>query len=182
MTKSTTLAFGVCVTLLLHTSGSCWAGDTAAFIAKVGDTPAWASLSDKQLKQHAAKIEELGKEFQGFTPDQARDVVTTLQERAYKRRVAGEPTDSLSTIYVLLRFYYAVPEYEQRDKVKFFGGWRGIKERDEQYNILFPLHEDSDGNLRISGSFQGYMGSDYNAVREMEHLNRTYGRRVTSKP
>lgn len=59
----------------------------------------------------------------------------------------------MSRAYVLLRFYYAVPAYEDQDKVRFFGGWAGVKERDKQFNILYPLRQNEDGSLEISKPF-----------------------------
>jgi hypothetical protein len=167
----------LCVGLFLTGLDRCVADELTAFVTKVEAAPAWASLNEDKLKIHAADIEKLGNEFQNFSLEDTREIVKRLEDRAYKNKALGEPEDSLSRIYVLLRFYFAVPEYEQSKKVRPFGGWLGIKEKDDQYNILYPLILDRDGDLRLRGVFQGYMGPSYSAVRELEHFNREYGPR-----
>jgi hypothetical protein len=171
-----------CFILLGFTCGRCLASETSDFIARVEASPGWARLNEDELKKHAAEIDKLGRDFQSFSVEEVRDIVTELQKRAsLKKEQPGEPIDSMSRVYVLLRFYYDVPEYEDKKKVKFFGGWVGIKEREERFNILFPLSKDDDGSLHTTGAFQGYMGPGYNAVSESDFFNRRYGPRIRTK-
>lgn len=161
--------------------GRCLATEIADFIERVEASPAWAKFNEDELKKHAAEIDKLGQEFQSFSVEEAREIVRELQNLAFLKRGLGEPIDSMSRVYVLLRFYYDVPEYEHKDKVKFFGGWSGIKEREESFNILFPLSKGDDGKLHIVSAFEGYMGSGYNAVSESDFFNRKYGPRIGPK-
>lgn len=150
-----------------------------SFVQRVESTPAWILLTPDEFHERAGEIDALGMSFQKFSVEYARTIVMRLSERAMKRHNPGEPLDSLSRIYVLLRFYFRVPSWEHSENAKYFGGWLGVPERDGKVSLLWPLEEHTDGSVHLENACSGYMGDACNALDEFDYFRNKYGPRKT---
>ncbi|WP_254507626.1 hypothetical protein [Anatilimnocola floriformis] len=151
---------------------------TAEFVTRVQSASSWTTKTrnDDDLKQ-AAEYDLLGAEFCNLTPEQARQAVKMLEDSAVAKESVIDKIESRGRIYVLLRYYFDIPEYESSKKVEYFGGWLGVPQKSDQVNLLWPLKREKNGQVTLHGRFQGYMGDRYDALGEFDFFNKKYGRR-----
>lgn len=147
------------------------------FVSRIDAVKSWVSLTEMEIAKHEAEIEKLGLEFREFAIDEARHIVNELREMALKRKRPSEPEESLGKIYVLLRYYFKVPETEDPSRVKYFGGWVGVPMGEGRVGILWPLGFDAVQGLQLQGSYKGYNGDTYDPVSEFDFFNERFGRR-----
>lgn len=170
-------AIAALATLSLFAAGTALAAPIDDFVAKVESLPPWASLDAKKFEEAAAKYRDVGDEFQRFSIEDAAKIVRALAANAKPKE--GGSLGAESRLYVLLRFYFAVPQYEDPEKVKRFGGGWGVPEDDKgNVNILWPLATEKDGTLILKYKFKHFFGPPYNPVSEMEYFRDMYGRRA----
>jgi len=86
--------------------------------------------------------------------------------------------DALSKIYLFNRLYFKVPPgFIPRKDAKVFGGWRGVPLMDGTINVLWPLTQDLDGHLSLTGQFKGYFGEKYRPLEEFDYFLEKFGTR-----
>jgi hypothetical protein len=121
----------------------------------------------------------LGRQFRRYRVEEARSIVQRLAKEAEAELAKRKSVmiDTHNNLYVLNRFYFAVPEWELRSNGKQFG-FKGVPTRDGEENLLWPLETDSNSQVFLASPFQGYFGAQYDAVGEFDHFNRVYGPRV----
>lgn len=148
------------------------------FVKKVESTIPWAAIKGDFTK-HAESYDEIGREFQSFSMDEARHVVKVLQE--HSRPEKGGDVYAESRIYVLLRFYFAVPEFEEPKKAKFFVGFSVPVDDNGKVNVLWPLIRTKDKSLHLGSRFGQSLGPPYDALGEFEYFAKLYGPRESAK-
>jgi hypothetical protein len=154
--------------------------DVDAFIRQVETTTPWMMIESKEIHTYSLTMDALGKTFQKLTVADARTVVKRLSDCSpeEKKLLTLADRSKLSTVYILLRYYFYVPSWEHAERVKFFGGWDGVPEKDTQFAILWPLTENADGSVHLDGMFQGYYGEPYDALGEFDYFSDKYGPRM----
>ena len=93
-----------------------------------------------------------------------------------KRSANNYNVASMSKLFVLNRYLFDAPSKAPFNR-STFGGWVGVPSTDREINWLWPLSIDSAGNLKLTGTFRGYMGDDYLALEEFDYFNKTFRRR-----
>jgi len=140
--------------------------------ARPWTTPVW---SPERVAADLA-LEALGREFQAFPYSDARLVVERFSALAMRKSGTAE-LDAQSKLYVLLRFYFDVPEKERRGEAEYFGNWLGGPYDDAHVYLIWPVSV-TDGNVRITGAYKGYLGETYDALGEFDFFASRYNRRA----
>jgi hypothetical protein len=146
-------------------------------VERVKEASPWTSVTRNDLQGATTELDALGVEFQNFPAQDARAIIEQLSVDAVSDVSPGEPFDSWSKMYVLLRYYFRVPQSERAEEVKRFGGWAGVPKNGEFVDTLWPLKERPDGSLHLNDTFGGYSGARYDALGEFDHFDRMYGPR-----
>jgi hypothetical protein len=153
-----------------------------AFIKQAETTTPWFSIFSDELPVRGRELDALGKKFQNFSIDDAKTIIKRLSELAWEKSRSGdspgEPQNTLSTAYVLLRYYFRVPSWDNANNVIFFGGWEGVPVKDEKVAVLWPLKEDQNGSIHLNTVSEGYFGEPYKVLDEFDYFNEKYGPRV----
>lgn len=86
----------------------------------------------------------------------------------------GYTTDQMSKLYVLNRYLFELPVFEDLNEPRF-AAIRGIPVENHSLNVLWPLEIGKNGELELSGIFKGYYGESYQAIKEFDHFKNKYG-------
>ena len=109
-----------------------------------------------------------------------RDVATVLagigRTVAQEGDSAGLDVGLMGTLYVLNRLLFDVPEWVPGGQPRF-AAFTGIPQRDGEVNELWPWAPAGKGAIHLRGHFRGYVGEAYQALREAEAFQRSYGQR-----
>ena len=151
------------------------------FIKLLDAAPAWGLMSSDDLGIKGPQLDKVGAEFQRLSPKTARDIVMRYSDICGKRTGNGEPTTSLSKLYVLLRFYFAVPRTAPSAGASYFGGWIGVPQSGGYTSPLWPLEESANGTVYIAGTLKGYNGAIYDAAGEFDSFAKKYGPRSAGR-
>lgn len=148
---------------------NCMSNDVVDILSK---TPGWSTIGPEDGESRQKLLSLLS----------SLDTVRTNDIRAgvveYLETLKGASSlNDLSKIFILNRLLFRVPVDENRNRARFFGGWRGVPFVGDKVNMMWPVATDSQGRLIISGIFSGYSGEDYWALSEFDHFTTTYGRR-----
>lgn len=87
---------------------------------------------------------------------------------------------AMSRLYVLNRYVFDVPEKASFER-STFGGWMGVPHDSQWINLLWPFTVDEKGKLTLIGQFSGYLGEEYQALKEFDYFNEKYGVRRKEK-
>ncbi len=139
--------------------------------------PGWALMPANEIEQKGAKLMEAMRECAQLPESDLRRLVQRFVAAHADSPISGDEVSAWSKIYVLNRFYFAVPSTEARSEVKIFGGWSGVPQEPDRLGILWPLEEEPDKTLRLAGTLQGYFGPNYRALEEFDFFSKKYGRR-----
>ncbi|WP_254507928.1 hypothetical protein [Anatilimnocola floriformis] len=150
----------------------------AEFVKSADTLRVWESIPAAELPKHRDSFDRLGKEFQKFSTQDAKSIVMSLRDSALAKQGATEPDASFGNIYVLLRYYFDVPEFEDSADAKVSGGWVGIPSDGKKINTLWPLARDADSGVYLKHHCLAYKGPEYNPLAEFKYLNDKYGRRA----
>ena len=82
---------------------------------------------------------------------------------------------------MLLRYYFAVPEFEEPKSVKFFVGFSVPVDDRGKVNVLWPLIPAKDESLHLGNRFGQSLGPPYDALAELEYFAKRYGPRKLAK-
>ncbi len=149
------------------------ASDVEKFAEKIQKLEPWAFADRDEFKAIAADYNRIGKDFQSIPVEDAREIV---------KQIAAETPDDFdletaSKLYVLLRFYFAVPEYVERSEYRAFGGGWGVPDDgNDRLGVLWPLSVE-DEQLKLTSQFRLFKGADYRPLDEFDHFNKKYGPR-----
>jgi hypothetical protein len=80
-------------------------------------------------------------------------------------------------LFLANRYLFNVPEWVSAERALGFGGWFGIPQSEKGVNLLWPLHREPSGRLRLVGRQIGYLGPPFAAMDELDYLEKEYGRR-----
>jgi hypothetical protein len=83
---------------------------------------------------------------------------------------------AMARLFVLNRYLLVMPTAEPNPS--FFGGWEGIPQSQNTFDMQWPWSPNSEGVLILSGKYQGYSGHPFAAVEEFDQLLTKYSRRV----
>jgi hypothetical protein len=97
--------------------------------------------------------------------------------RRYCAKVAPTDVRALSTIYVLNRFLFNVPDVLRPDQFLAFGGWGDIPKVDGGFSGIWPLSRDKNYRFVLTGQIHLYTGAPYDALGEFAYFKQHYGRR-----
>ncbi len=148
------------------------------FAIRLDSAPSWlSSTPDANGSTRMAGLDKLGRDFQKLPLEEARELVAIYHAKSFSETYYEDSAHSESKIYVLLRFYFNVPEEELLENAEFFGSWHGVPHKGNTVNLLWPLST-TNGTLQLTGTFGGYYGPPYNALGEFDFFNARYGRRV----
>lgn len=86
-------------------------------------------------------------------------------------------TEAMAKLYLLNRVFFNVPEWEDKEQVKFYGGFIGVPVQDEKINLIWPLIVRNTGEYQVENVSAGYAGDDYLAVEEAVAFSTMYGKR-----
>jgi hypothetical protein len=131
--------------------------------------PAWSDSSAKteDILSHLAQVSA-----------RESSVIRAGMERFVARHISQKTYDiaSMSKLFVLNRFLFAVPE-KVKVAAPFFGGFEGVPYNQSVMNVMWPLSFSDGGHIRLSGRYSGYSGDNYLAVQEFDFFLKKYGRR-----
>ncbi len=132
-----------------------------AIVKQIAALPPWAGLTQDDKAAVDDLLEKL-RQFEKVDEPVLRNAVELFLEDLQ------DPTDTneVSKIFVLNRYYFKVPATE----VRALGGWFAV-------NMCWPLEFDSAGKPSLTGSFRGYSGPPYDAIKEFHYLKDKFGRR-----
>lgn len=150
--------------------------EIASFLQKLESAPSWTSLRRGNVEAGRRRLNALGSDFRKFSPADAREIVRRFQLESNAKNAAGEPEDSLSKVYLLLRFYFSVPGNEKVANASFYGGWVGVPTSETEVNLLWPLHI-RNGTPAVASDFEGYQGEPYDALGEFDFFSTRYAPR-----
>lgn len=139
--------------------------------------PPWALMPEKEMGRQGSELMEAIQKCALLAESDLRRLVEGYLAAHADSQVAGDEVSAWSKIYVLNRYYFAVPATEERGEVKVFGGWSGMPQEADRLGILWPLEEAPDKSLRITGVLGGYFGPNYRALEEFDFFSTKYGRR-----
>ncbi len=149
------------------------------FAIQMDSTPSWHSPSMHAGVPQWPELDKLGREFQKLSLEEARELVAIYHAKSFSETSYEDSALSESKVYVLLRFYFNVPEEELMEKTKSFGSWHGVPRKGNTLNPLWPLST-TNGTLHVAGTFGGYYGPPYDALGEFDFFNVRYGPRKST--
>lgn len=132
-------------------------------------SPAW-SQADADRTKILACLQRLSDYESPFLRAGMKKVVAG---RISKKEYDGA---TMSKLFVLNRFLFAVPEKE-KFAGPFFGGFQGVPYDQHEMNVMWPLSHAKDGQVQLTGRFSGYSGHNHLAVQEFDFFLKKYGRR-----
>lgn len=165
------------VSVGLHRGYAQEADQLASLWKELETAPAWAAMSRTEVGSKGAKLIEVIRKFSKVKESDVREFVERFVSVHSDSKVAGARVDAWSKIYVLNRFYFAVPPEEKESEIKIFGGWSGMPRKGDLVSILWPLEMEPGGDLRLTGWMGGYFGPNYRALEEFDFFSKKYGRR-----
>jgi hypothetical protein len=146
--------------------------DTAT--SKVGllieTVPPWTShCGDAQ----AVQLRSAARQIQKFAPAEIRE---GIQDFLNVHREDDDYLASLSKVYVLLRAVFNVPQEISREEAKTFGGWvhPSVLQKSGSYDLMWPLGLNEKSEVIFVGQFEGYFGSEYDAMGEFDYFSSKY--------
>lgn len=94
------------------------------------------------------------------------------------RQISGDAyLDEMSKIYIALRALYQVPEQLPGAAARAYGGWkRPGNESPAGTGVLWPLQRIGAGQLVVTGTYNGYIGHNYDAIGEFNDFRSHYPR------
>jgi len=141
--------------------------------------PAWNCMTWKDVSTDGPKLMKIIAKTAQMRELEVRNIIQKLLDNSVdKTRVNS---DAWSKIYVLNRFYFAVPSQEKASNAKYFAGWFGVPLTNKCVNLLWPLQEGGGGELYLTGVCAGYSGPRYEALKEFDYFSATYGVRKLAK-
>jgi hypothetical protein len=140
-----------------------------AVVGILESCPAWSDPNTKgeEILAHLAQLS--ARETSVIRSGMDRFVTRHLSQKTYN-------IASMSKLFVLNRFLFAVPEKE-KFAAPFFGGFEGVPYTQSEMNPMWPLSYGNGGHVRLSGRYSGYSGDNYRAVQEFDYFLKKYGRR-----
>lgn len=143
-------------------------------VKEINLLPSWISMNDKsKLAEESKSLITTLVKYAHITPENARQLINKLQKQSGEK----VDVDLASKIYVFNRIYCRVPTNTKQEEMSFFGGWLGIPSKEGSINILFPLSENLDGQLKLSEIYRGYNGRPYQGLEEFEYFLKRFGPR-----
>jgi hypothetical protein len=140
--------------------------------------PAWTRMSDPDRAGDRRRLSVALSFVAGHSLAQIRTVVQRyLKQSDFKS--GFQDIHAVSKLYVLNRYIFAVPDTENPDGVRFFGGFRGEPENAGSMNMCWPLAV-SGNDISIVGICHGYNGDYYDALEEFDYFRARYGPRFQS--
>jgi hypothetical protein len=138
------------------------------------EMPSWSMLTPEDTIL-SLKIASYLWDIQKYKTDEIQQAVSSYLEKS-KASASGYNTAIMSKLYVLNRFIFRVPEWIESGNPRY-ASFRGIPQKGEMINELWPLSINSSGDLSITGIFGGYAGESFQALEEFESFNKLYNRR-----
>jgi hypothetical protein len=149
------------------------ASEIDKFVETIQRLKPWAYADRDKFKAIADDYNRVGKDFQSVPVEDARQIVKQIADEL----PVGGDVETASKLYVLLRFYFAVPEYVERSEYRAFGGGWGVPEDDKgRLGTLWPLAVENN-ELQLTSQFRLFKGAAYRALDEFDHFNKNYGPR-----
>jgi hypothetical protein len=137
--------------------------------------PAWSDLPRDGGAAEREEIEENVRRISGYD---VADIAAAVEQ--FVEQAAASPTgfdvSAMSKLYVLNRYLFAVPPRTKLGSPRF-ASFRGVPVDGDQLEELWPWSIDTRGDLHLTGTFAGYSGESFQALREFEHFRDTYGLR-----
>jgi hypothetical protein len=147
------------------------AQDISMLLAK---TPIWTSIRTDDDRTGRLICEALRPLLQR-APEELRAELVKYVDGL--RDENADKLGALSTIFVLNRMFFDVPQEDRQDSVQFFGGWNGVPSGNGKVNMMWPVGKDKAGNFTLVGHFAGYFGPEYRALEEFDFFWKKYGKR-----
>lgn len=134
---------------------------------KLENSPSWTHIK-RDDKDGRKRLESAIKEVS--LPDPEALVIGMVafakSKEAHKSRF---DLDARSTIFVFNRFYFDVSPETALGEHELFGGWVGVPYTEKTVNMLWPWEKKGD-ELVLTGSFEGYVGEEYDPFAEFNYF------------
>jgi hypothetical protein len=135
--------------------------------------PDWTKLNDEPSQK--VKLVNSLAEFQQSETTIIRAGLTEYLSDKELHNVSG-----LSRVFLLNRFIFDVPQFASLEEPSF-GSWRNPVKGNE-VEIRWPFSKGTNGELRLSGRFEGYTGESPGVLDEFDYFAKRYGRRKQQSP
>ncbi len=160
------------------------------FILSFGNTPSWANKKPVKIETIAKKI-SVCPDWSEVKKDDTKanaEILNCLQAISrYKTdeiRIAivsltRETQTDLPTacrIFLLNRYLFKVSKSKLEGEI--FGGWAGVPIDKGEIDWLWPFRQTKAGDIELINEFEGYFGSQYQAVKEFDYFRKKFGRRL----
>jgi hypothetical protein len=134
----------------------------------VNRCPDWTTIGDDEQRRHQlmTTLDDVSK----------NDIDDLRSVMAHYQRCPEDNEAAVSTLFLLNRYLFAVPEIAPISS-PCFGGWLGVPHDSTHVNLLWPFSFDTNGHLVLSASYRGYNGRPYRALDEFNYFQKAFGLR-----
>jgi hypothetical protein len=140
----------------------------------LNEMPSWSEITGEN-KALSANLLPYLQNIAGHKTEHIQQAVTRYVEQS-EASSSGYNIAAMSRLYVLNRFIFQVPEWIESGKPRF-AAFRGIPQKGNLINELWPFSFSASGELSITGIYGGYSGESFQALKEFISFNNLYGRR-----
>jgi hypothetical protein len=137
----------------------------------IDSLPTWMDASDSQ-QARTALMTRL-RRIDAYHSDVIRGGIELYIDE--RKRAKSYSVDEESKLYLLNRFLFRLPRFVEMGQFPFFGGW-DIPIRGERFDPSWPFTVKPSGPV-LEGTFAGYYGDEFLALREFDYFRQNYRRR-----
>jgi hypothetical protein len=180
--RSNVKIFGL---LLLCLQAGCTTTDTRSqavneALKLIESCPYWNQLAATDLTGAREIIHTLEK-LNNYSSTVLRLAIVKFQESHFA--INGRKTfDDWTKLFLINRYIFNVPEWENSERARTYGGFFPIPRENGKVNVMWPLAINRSGEVELIGQSVGYLGDRFLAVEEFDFFLQEHGRRPKIPP